>query len=274
MGTITKIARCKWPAAADEQTPQLKRHWLYEAGMLNRTFGDFVFRVAEDGVTGADFADGAIPESKLAVTLQEQIGLDDGAVILNKLATGLLTAAAAGRAKMADDFLTTAKFGAAQVTSGKLAAAVTAFGPPVGAISKFGGEVAPENWLECNGASVLIATYPGLYSVLGTYWGTAASGYFRLPDMRGYFARGWNHSQTNDPDAATRTGGDRVGSVQDEQIKSHSHTVRTSLRGSGLANVPFFYTSALTTFTTYGTSTNGNETRSKNKAIMYCIRAK
>lgn len=275
MGTVDKIARCKWPASADELIPQLKRHWLYEAGMLNRVFGDFVFKVGEDGITGADFADGAIPESALAVELQAQIGIDSGAVIVNKLANQVLTATAAARAKMADDFLATAKFGAEQVTTAKLATAVAPFGPPVGAIGKFAGESAPTNWLECTGASVLIADYPALFSAIGTYWGTAASGYFKLPDMRGYFSRGWAHGTTNDPDTATRTGGDHVGSVQAEGFKSHVHTVPGSPNDTaGTTRRDVFYTSLLASFSTASTSPTGTETRGKNKAVMFCIRAK
>ena len=51
----------------------------------------------------------------------------------------------------------------------------------------------------------------------------------KLPDLRGTFLRGWNNdrdSETGDPDAASRTGGDKVGSTQEDQVQSHKHNDR------------------------------------------------
>jgi microcystin-dependent protein len=279
VGTVEQITKCKWPAKAGESSPQLKRHWLYDAAMLNRAFGDFIFRVTENGITGNDFKDGTIPESKFDVALLEDLTIGAGAITVRKLANESLPANATGRAKMADDFVTTAKIKDAQVTAAKLATAVGAYAPPIGMIGKFAGEVPPTDWLECTGASVKIADYPALFAALGTYWGTAASGYFKLPDLRGYFSRGWAHGTTNDPDKATRTGGDHVGSTQADGFVGHLHSeaivvlylTAPARSPSGPVLLPFNNTDA-----NYGATTanTGAETRPINKAVMYCIRAK
>ena len=104
-------------------------------------------------------------------------------------------------------------------------------------------------------------------------WGVGtADANFRVPDFRGEFLRGHDGGRGADPDAATRTGGDKVGSSQTDQIKSHTHSYNNfgSFFGSGLggggSGIPF---------TSQGHNTGafgGNETRSRNVAIQYCIK--
>lgn len=101
--------------------------------------------------------------------------------------------------------------------------------PPAGSVgSKFvtgciymwPTETAPAGTLECAGQTLLIASYPGLYGVLGTIYGGDGISDFKLPDYRGEFIRGWDHGRGLDPNAATRTdrgdgtGGDRNGTNQ------------------------------------------------------------
>lgn len=97
----------------------------------------------------------------------------------------------------------------------------------VGEIRVWPSETLPASgdWLECDGPSLLIVDYPALYAVLGTAWGTAPTGYFRGPDLRGLALRGWDHGRGLDPDAGLRTGGDHVGSTQDDAVKQHAHTL-------------------------------------------------
>jgi len=83
----------------------------------------------------------------------------------------------------------------------------------VGTINGFGMSTAPTGWLICDGSGVASATYMALYNAIGTTWG-GNSTTFTLPDLRGKFIRGWANGSTNDPDRATRTGGDVVGSNQ------------------------------------------------------------
>lgn len=57
---------------------------------------------------------------------------------------------------------------------------------PIGAIQAFGGETAPEGWLICDGSAVSRETYPDLFKVIGTAYGSGdGSTTFNLPDQRG-----------------------------------------------------------------------------------------
>ena len=44
------------------------------------------------------------------------------------------------------------------------------------------GSTAPTRWLICNGSGYAVASYPALYAVIGTTYGT--SGGFQVPDLR------------------------------------------------------------------------------------------
>ena len=167
---------------------------------------------------------------------------------------------------------------------------------PLGMIAAFGMEALPSdsNWLECNGSELPIADYQSLYAAIGNAFGLAASpSNFTLPDLRGEFPRGWDHGRGKDPDAASRTGGDRVGSTQGDIIKKHCHptggVVGTAAGGTGVTdaqawdNGPYNYGTVDFAHTTdknvgsldadpfYGRA-RGNETRPVNMAVMYCIK--
>lgn len=276
MGTIETITRFRWPAKTGETDPELKRHWLYEAGMLNRALSDMVLRVAEDGITGLDFEDAAIPESKFDADLQASLGLNDGAVTTRKLANLALPATAPGRNKMADNFVNTAQVADAAITEAKLSG-IAYYNIPVGFVFPVGGESAPgPDYIMCFGQTLNIADYPALYGAIGAKWGTGVTGTFKLPDLRGYFERGWAHGTTNDPDKTTRTGGDAVGSTQMDELLGHAHTMRLSVGNAttGTAGSWAFYTSGSTPRPTTNTSPLCTETRPINKAVLYVIKVR
>lgn len=54
----------------------------------------------------------------------------------------------------------------------------------VGEIIIWAGNTAPAGWMTCDGSSVTIAAYPGLFAALGYIWGGSGEN-FTLPDMRG-----------------------------------------------------------------------------------------
>lgn len=56
---------------------------------------------------------------------------------------------------------------------------------PSGVIQMFGGTSAPTGWLLCDGTSYLRVTYPVLFGVLSTTFGSADGTHFNVPDMRG-----------------------------------------------------------------------------------------
>ena len=59
----------------------------------------------------------------------------------------------------------------------------------VGMIAAFPIASPPTGWLECDGSSILVDSYPALHSILGYIYGGAGTN-FTLPDYRGYFLRG------------------------------------------------------------------------------------
>lgn len=89
---------------------------------------------------------------------------------------------------------------------------------PAGLVAHFARSTAPAGWLKANGAAVSRTAYADLFAVIGTMFG-AGDGFatFNLPDLRGEFIRGWDNGRGVD-------GGRALGSWQDSNNKSHTHT--------------------------------------------------
>ena len=89
---------------------------------------------------------------------------------------------------------------------------------PVGSIAAYAGQVLPEGWLECNGATLSRVTYEELFEIIGTTFNTGgeANTHFRLPDLRGQFLRGWDNNRGLDA-------GRVFGTSQTDLTKSHNH---------------------------------------------------
>jgi len=171
--------------------------------------------------------------------------------------------------------------------SGKLAstAFVAAGLATVGAIT---GEVklwtvnsAPSGYLECDGSAISRSTYATLFSVIGVAFGVGdGTTTFNLPDMRGMFARGWDHGAGVDSGRA-------FGSTQQDALQEFSGTfnastesaavtgacsetiggtsVSYSVGGNNLSNVTVTIDPGLEART-------ATETRPKNIALMYIIK--
>ncbi|GFK96009.1 hypothetical protein NNJEOMEG_03883 [Fundidesulfovibrio magnetotacticus] len=107
---------------------------------------------------------------------------------------------------------------------------------PVGMIAAFGMESLSEdaNWLECDGAQLPLADYAALHAAIGDAFGLADPGFFRLPDLRGRFLRGFDNGAGHDPDVARRSGGDAVGSTQNSATLDHAHPLFTGGAGWGV----------------------------------------
>ncbi|MBI9073781.1 MAG: tail fiber protein [Desulfatibacillum sp.] len=148
---------------------------------------------------------------------------------------------------------------------------------PTGSVVAFMGPIAPSGWLECNGAAISRSTHENLFSVISTMYGMGdGSTTFNLPDLRGYFLRGWSHGSGSDPDASSRfdrgdgTCGDYVGTKQIDEFESHSHYDDTNLitfDGHGPVGHNDSGMSAVSP-----DAVGGNETRPKNVAVMYVIK--
>jgi phage-related tail fiber protein len=63
----------------------------------------------------------------------------------------------------------------------------------------------PPYGLFCNGQEVSRTEYSELFEVIGTYYGAGdGETTFNLPDMRGYFVRGYDPNNVRDPEGNTR----------------------------------------------------------------------
>ncbi|GAB6035835.1 tail protein [Fundidesulfovibrio butyratiphilus] len=143
----------------------------------------------------------------------------------------------------------------------------------IGEIRLWGSEALPAtgDWMEANGPALNKLDYPALYDVWGDAWGQAPAGYFRGPDLRGAFVRGWDHGAGRDPDAATRDGGDHVASTQACEVQAHRHQQEDGYATSAAAGTTAYShrdgTPKLNT-----DPTGGAETRPANIALMYIFR--
>ena len=153
---------------------------------------------------------------------------------------------------------------------------------PIGTVLSFAGrkDKIPTDWLICDGSEQDRTTYAELYDILGDSWGDGnGTTTFNLPDLRGLFLRGVDDGAGRDPDVLVRGGGinngntgDNVGSVQDDDYKSHQHTLpmrviggigNTSGGGNGVDTHPDRQPVA---------PSGGAETRPKNAYVFFIIK--
>lgn len=163
---------------------------------------------------------------------------------------------------------------------------------PSGTVIAFAGASAPEGWALCDGALLNRTTNAALYAAIGDAHGNGdGSTTFHLPDLRGRFLRGVDGAAGRDPNSGTRTSsnaggntGDAVGSVQDDIMQGHHHTIRSSAQNGTSAGAPVGfadnaiygnYNGYVTTPITdgaNGTPRTGSETRPKNSNVNYIIK--
>ena len=152
-----------------------------------------------------------------------------------------------------------------------------------GEIKMWPTETVPDGYLECDGSSLLRATYATLFAIIGTMYGTADATHFNLPDLRGRFVRSWDNTLGTDPDSATRTvpsatgatltAGDHVGTEQADELESHTHTAspRSNTDG-GVEPYATVGSGAIVGGSISLENTGGNETRPVNTYMMMIIK--
>ncbi|MCW0920069.1 phage tail protein [Pseudomonas sp. RG1] len=152
---------------------------------------------------------------------------------------------------------------------------------PVGSIVAFPVDAPPPGFLELDNSVKSTATYPDLSAYLGGKFnkGDEGVGNFRLPEARGEFLRGWDHGREVDA-------GREIGSSQGDEIKAHSHSALFANGAVGSGTVLGIVNSAAGDRggsgaayagsgggQSYISSSGGSETRPRNIAVMWCIKA-
>ncbi|WP_306382879.1 phage tail protein [Pseudomonas protegens] len=158
---------------------------------------------------------------------------------------------------------------------------------PVGAMVPFPKGTVPPGFLEVDGSVQSAATYPDLAAYLGTTFNTGGegAGNFRLPESRGEFLRGWDHGRG--VDAGRALGASQTDALQN--ITGESSTFPTgstaplsssgafktnarSLVPTGIAGGGA-WSSASIDFDASRVARTAAETRPRNLAVMWCIKA-
>lgn len=142
---------------------------------------------------------------------------------------------------------------------------------PAGAVQAFAMSTVPLGWLACNGALVSRAANAALFSAIGTTYGVGdGASTFGLPDLRGEFIRGLDGGRGVDAGRA-------LGSAQGDLLKSHTHAIFPNTGGTESHNRQVITQSSTegdeTTSSDFVQPTGGVETRPRNVALAYCIKA-
>jgi microcystin-dependent protein len=163
-----------------------------------------------------------------------------------------------------------------KIDAAKLPTGTTA---PPGSMVLWAAETPPSGWAECDGTKLGSEAYPELFAVLGyIYGGSADEGEFALPDLRGQFARGWDHGAGIDPDAYYREDrgdgayGDRIGTKQTSANLEHTHTVSGAEGKANYGAAWFWPPSGSTTFNFPITAEGSDEGRPANISLMWIIK--
>jgi len=172
---------------------------------------------------------------------------------------------------------------------------------PVGAVLAFPTGIVAPGYLELDGSVQSIATYPDLAAFLGTTYnkGNEGVGNFRLPESRGEFLRGWDHGRGVNA-------GRVIGTSEGESVINHVHADTYLVDNTAVPGIPGVSNASVSQSVwgkVYGTAGGslksylsndqangfagngigglysgpmkggGTETRPRNLAVMWCIKA-
>jgi len=107
-----------------------------------------------------------------------------------------------------------------------------------GAIISYSSNAVPAGWLICDGSALnalVNPQYQRLYDAIGNTYGGSNNTNFQLPDLRGQFLRGLDHSPLQGSKGIDN--GRTLGSIQAPQMSEHTHTNQgIAIQSSNLAH--------------------------------------
>lgn len=99
---------------------------------------------------------------------------------------------------------------------------IIADGVPIGVIMQYSANTAPENYLFCDGSSLLRTDYPDLFNLIGTMYGSVDTNHFNLPDIQERVPIG---KSANSPyNVLNNKGGEANHILTVSELASHTHT--------------------------------------------------
>jgi len=100
----------------------------------------------------------------------------------------------------------------------------------VGEIITYAGTTSPDaKWLVCDGASLVRADYPDLFTVIGVTYGAVDSTHFNIPDLRGRAPLGAGTGSGLSPRAAGDSFGEEAHTLTIGELASHVHGTGNSV---------------------------------------------
>ena len=149
---------------------------------------------------------------------------------------------------------------------------------PAGTIIAFGGTTAPAGFLECNGATLSLTTFAGLFAAIGSVWGEPSPTTFKIPNFTE--AERFLRSRSETLKVGT-VQGDAIrnitGAMGSGVIANHSSYTSGAFYGSGRVNGGGGATVASGdysySFDASRAVPTATENRPKSAVVMYCIKA-
>ena len=105
----------------------------------------------------------------------------------------------------------------------------------IGQIVLFGGASIPSGWVSCDGSLLDVATYPDLFTVVGTTYGGDGVTTFGVPDLRGRVPVGTGTGVGLTARSLADTGGEEDSTLTTNELPAHTHTA-SAATNSGLAS--------------------------------------
>jgi microcystin-dependent protein len=167
--------------------------------------------------------------------------------------------------------------------SGNVSFAAPAVQMPTGAILPYGAASAPSGFLLCDGSVYAQATYPALYAIIGTTFGSGGAGNFTVPDLRQRFPLGKAASGTGSTlggtggniDHTHGLGGSHTHDVVQAAFNTGTPSSQESVAGASAGAAAHLHTHSVSPPTVTSNTASAGSTSSANppwQAVQYIIK--